>query len=82
MVSRVFSALGKPVRLLHLPEWLFVLAVNITRLIRPGAGLHGEMVRRQRLDLVFDDRQARGLLGYKPRPFQPVAGDFLLPGIG
>jgi len=82
MVSRIFSALGKPLRLLHLPQWLFVLAVNISRLIRPRAGLHGEMVRRQRLDLVFDDRQARGLLGYKPRPFQPVAGDFLLPRIG
>jgi len=82
MVGRIFSAVGKPVRLLHLPQWLFVLAVNITRLIRPGAGLHGEMVRRQRLDLVFDDRQARGLLGYNPRPFRPVATDFLLPGIG
>jgi nucleoside-diphosphate-sugar epimerase len=81
MVSRIFSTLGKPVRLLHLPQWLFVLVVNITRVIRPGTGVNSEMVRRQRLDLVFDDRQARGLLDYKPRPFQPVAGDFLLPDV-
>jgi nucleoside-diphosphate-sugar epimerase len=82
MVSRIFSAMDKPVRLLHLPQWLFVLVVNIIKVIRPGAGLHGEMVRRQCLDLVFDDRQARSLLGYKPRSFQPVAADFLPPPIG
>lgn len=81
MVGRIFSALGKPVRLLHLPQWLFVLVVNITKVIRPGTGVNSEMVRRQRLDLVFDDRQARGLLDYKPRQFQPVAGDFLLPDV-
>jgi len=79
MAGRIFSALGKPVRLLRLPEWLFAAAVNAAGAIRPGSGLNGEMVRRQRFDLVFDDRPARDLLGYDPRPFRPSAADFALP---
>ncbi len=82
MVSRIFTALGKPVRLLHLPQWLFVLALYMTGMIRPDAGVNSEMARRQRLDLVFDDRQARELLGYDPRPFKPVSKDFSMPGTG
>lgn len=79
MVSRIFAAMGKPARLLHMPEWLFVVAVNIAGLVRPGSGLNGEMVRRQRLDLVFDDREARELLAYDPRPFRPALPDFSMP---
>jgi len=79
MVSRIFAATGKPARLLHMPEWLFVLAVNVAGLVRPGAGLNAEMVRRQRRDLVFDDREARELLAYDPRPFRPALADFSLP---
>ena len=79
MVSKVFMALGKPARLLRLPQWLFVLLANIADTFRPNGGINGEMVRRQQLDLVFDDRQARQLLDYKPRPFDPVPADFRLP---
>ncbi len=80
MVRKIFPAVGKQARLLQLPQWLFVLAANLVNVIRPAGGINGEMVRRQRLDLVFDDRQARELLGYRPRPFNPQAGDFRLPG--
>jgi hypothetical protein len=66
--------------LLHLPQWLFVLAVNFGKLFMASGGINAEMVRRQRLDLVFDDRQARESLGYNPRPFKPQAEDFGLPG--
>lgn len=79
MICKIFAALGKPVRLLRLPQWLFVLLVNLANTMRPNAGTNSEMVRRQRLDLVFDDRQGRELLNYNPRPFAPVAQDFSLP---
>lgn len=79
MICRIFTALEKPVRLLRLPQWLFVLLVNLANTFRPGGGTNSEMVRRQRLDLVVDDRQARELLNYNPRPFAPVAQDFSLP---
>jgi len=79
MVKRIFAAHGKPARLLRLPEWLFAPAANIAGRLKPGSGLNGEMVRRQRRDLVFDDHEARALLAYDPRPFNPVLGDFSLP---
>lgn len=79
MVSKIFCAVGKPVRLLHLPQWLFTLLADIVNLVKPTGGINSEMVRRQGLDLVFEDRQARELLNYDPRPFAPVAKDFSLP---
>ncbi|MDX2427546.1 MAG: hypothetical protein QNK22_02555 [Xanthomonadales bacterium] len=79
MASRIFVGLGKPVRLLRLPQWVFLLLVKLLGAFKPANGINGEMVRRQRLDLVFDDRQARQLLDYKPRVFAPVAEDFFLP---
>jgi len=79
MVSKIFEALDKPVRLLHLPQPLFVLLVNIASNFKSMGGINSEMVKRQRLDLVFDDRQARQLLDYNPRPFTPVTRDFSLP---
>ena len=79
MAGRIFIALGKPVRLVRLPEWLFVLLLGIAKLFGFGGGINSEMVKRQGVDLVFDDKQARDLLNYKPRPFAPVEGDFSLP---
>jgi nucleoside-diphosphate-sugar epimerase len=79
MVRKIFEALDKPVRLLHLPQWLFVLLVNIASNFKSMGGINSEMVRRQRQDLVFEGRQARQLLDYNPRPFAPVAKDFSLP---
>jgi nucleoside-diphosphate-sugar epimerase len=81
MVSRIFSALEKPVRLLHLPQWLFVLLVNLASRLKAGGGINGEMVKRQKLDLVFDKRVAQEIFSYDPRPFEPAAEDFSLPGI-
>lgn len=79
MVARIFVALEKPVRLLRLPEWLFVMLVKAAGIFGSTAGVNSEMIKRQRLDLVFDDRQARQLLDYKPRPFAPRAADFVMP---
>ena len=79
MVSKIFFALGKPVRLLRLPQWLFVLIAGFANAIKLTEGVNSEMVRRQRSNLVFEDRQARELLSYKPRPFAPRPEDFTLP---
>ena len=81
MVSRIFKALGKPARLVRVPQWLLVLLAKFANTFNVGGGVNSEMVRRQQLDLVFDDRQARELLSYDPRPFSPVEGDFSLPRI-
>ena len=79
MVGKIFTALGKPVRLARLPEWLFVLFVNTANALKAGGGINSEMVRRQAVDMVFDDHQARELLGYNPRLFNPTKADFSLP---
>lgn len=79
MVGKIFTALGKPVRLVRLPEWLFVLLVNTANSLKAGGGINSEMVRRQAVDMVFDDQPARELLGYNPRPFNPADTDFSLP---
>lgn len=78
MVSRIFTAYGKPVRLLRLPEWLFVLMVKLASVFT-GGRINAEMVSRQQHDLVFEDQPARDLLDYKPRPFALTEADFSLP---
>ena len=79
MVKKIFTALEKPTRLVSLPEWLFVLLARFAGASKIGKGINIEMVKRQRLDLVFDDRKARELLNYNPRPFAPTREDFSLP---
>jgi len=79
MVVRIFAAMKKPVRLVRLPEWLFIFLIRGAHFFRAGRAVNCEMVRRQQLDLVFDDQQARALLNYDPRPFAPVSDDFSLP---
>jgi nucleoside-diphosphate-sugar epimerase len=79
MVKRIFTAMEKPAKLIRLPEWLFVLLARFAGVSKIGKGINIEMVKRQGLDLVFDDREARELLNYNPRPFAPSREDFSLP---
>ncbi len=79
MVRKIFAALGKQERLLRLPQWLMITMLSLARVTGQAAGTNAEMVRRQRRDLVFDDHEARELLGYQPRAFEPAAADFALP---
>ena len=79
MVRRIFTAVDKPARLLRLPEWLFLSLLMLAGVFKPGIGVNAEMVRRQRLDLVFDDQLARQCLDYRPRPFSPEKADFSIP---
>ncbi len=79
MVKKIYIALEKPARLVRLPEWFFVLLARFAGASKIGKGINVEMVKRQRVDLVFDDREARELLNYSPRAFAPVKEDFSLP---
>jgi hypothetical protein len=38
-----------------------------------------EMVRRQAMDMVFDDTVLRKVLDYRPRQFEPGRADFQIP---
>lgn len=79
MTRRVFAAMGKPARLISIPQWLFIFLLGLAGKIKRDFDLNPEMIRRQRVDLVFDDQQARDLLGYSPRDFRPGKADFSLP---
>jgi uncharacterized protein YbjT (DUF2867 family) len=81
MAARIFKALDKPVRLLNVPQWLFVLLARFSWIGRIGTGVNVEMIKRQSVDLVLDDSEARKLLQYNPRPFSPTEEDFSLPQI-
>ena len=79
MVTKIFLAFDKPVRLLAIPQWLFSIVARILIVFNIDKGINGEMIKRQQIDLIFDDQQARELLNYKPRDFSPTKADFCLP---
>lgn len=70
MVQQVALAIDIPLKSLFLPARLLGFTLNLAARVLPGlSGLNGEMVRRQNLDLLVDDEQARVKLGWDPRPF-------------
>lgn len=64
-------------RVVALPTGLFAAGVNVMSSF--GANVNPEMVRRQALDMVFDDSGLRQKLNYRPRPFEPAPEDFSVP---
>ena len=81
MVVRIFSAMGKEPRLVRLPQWLFTALVWLAGRLRIIKGTNTEMVKRQKIDLIFDNQQVKEHLNYKPRDFTPSQKDFSLPEI-
>ena len=79
MAERVAASCSKKVRLLTVPAGLLAAAVNGLSLLPPWKGLTAEMVKRQSIDLLFDDSALRKALNYDPRPFQPGPQDFKVP---
>ncbi len=79
MIGHIFSALDKPARILRLPEGLFLPLLQLVAMIKPRMAVNSEMARRQNIDLVFNDQQARTLLNYKPRAFNPSKEDLEFP---
>ena len=62
---------------MSLPAGLFAALVRLGALF--SVKLNAGMVRRQAVDMVFDDRWLRQGLNYQPRPFDPSASDFEMP---
>lgn len=79
MVSRVFTALGRRPRLVGVPPRLLAMLVSACRAIPAFRGISPEMVRRQAVDLVFDDIEVRTALNFSARPFRPSREDFMMP---
>jgi len=79
MLQRIAVAMGKRLRLVSLPEAVLLTLLRLVGWLPGLSGVRPEMVRRQGKDLVFDDRQARELLGYSPRAFRPRVEDFRRP---
>lgn len=69
----------RTIRLLAFPPWLMIPMVSVAALTGLASGVNPEMVRRQAIDLVFDDSPARDTLGWNPRSFDPTPADFQLP---
>jgi len=80
MAERIAAAQPRKVRLLGLPQGVMVALVRARMLLPGSRGLNAEMVRRQNIDLVFDDSAVRQALDWSPRPFEPTPADFEVPG--
>ena len=79
MSELVFDALEKPRWILSLPPWLMATLVNLVRFLPRLRGVNTQMIRRQNIDLVFDDSALKEYLDYQPRPFRPSTSDFEIP---
>ncbi|NIP18463.1 MAG: hypothetical protein GWM87_10110 [Xanthomonadales bacterium] len=79
MVEMIFRALDRPVRIIGLPGGVFTALIRIGRIHPKLRNVRAEMVRREAVDLVFDDSTPRRVLGYEPRAFEPGPADFRLP---
>jgi nucleoside-diphosphate-sugar epimerase len=75
MVTRIFSALGRPVRLLPVPLLAFRVAVALLRLVPRYRNWSSAMAERMNRDLVFDHSEATRDFGFAPRAFVLSAED-------
>lgn len=75
MVARVFAALGRPSRLVHVPLSAFRVAVALMRCLPRYRHWSVAMAERMNRDLVFDHAEAARDLDFKPRAFVLAAGD-------
>jgi nucleoside-diphosphate-sugar epimerase len=58
MVRRVFDAMGKNSRLLHIPHLFFRLMLALSKLVPNFRGVSTEMMKRMNQDLIFDHSDA------------------------
>jgi nucleoside-diphosphate-sugar epimerase len=72
MVTRIFAALGRKPRFVHVPMGLFRIAMGLISLLPRFLDFNAEMARRMNDDLVFDSSAAMRDFGYAPRPFRPT----------
>ena len=75
MTERVAACGRRRIRVLSLPQRLLIALLGLRKDLNP------EMVRRQAVDMTFDDTPFRQKLGYNPRPFNPARADFSIPSV-
>jgi nucleoside-diphosphate-sugar epimerase len=75
LVTRIFSALGKPPRPITVPLGLFRLALTALRRLPRYRHWSVAMAQRMGEDLVFDHAPARRDLDFTPRAFVLAEGD-------
>jgi len=69
MVERVFHALGRAPRIVHVPAGLLKVAINIARNFPRFKALSPELVTRMNTDMCFDPTEASRDFGFHPRSF-------------
>ena len=69
MVARIFTAIGRPVRLLPVPLFAFRFAVALLRHLPRYRNWSYAMAERMNRDLVFDHSEATRDFGFEPGPF-------------
>jgi len=78
MVGKIFQALGKPVRIVQTPlflfRWIIQIVGKLTKL-----PVDPEMAERMRQDLNFDSLDAKQDFAYSPGPFLPNGSEDILP---
>jgi nucleoside-diphosphate-sugar epimerase len=79
MMEKTAAVCGPGVRILALNTGMLKAAVRLVSVLPAYRGVNTEMVRRQAIDMIFDDTVLREKLGYQPRPFDPHPGDFDIP---
>jgi nucleoside-diphosphate-sugar epimerase len=79
MVERIACCGNRTIRLLALPGSVLAALVRIASMAGPLKGANAEMVRRQSIDMTFDNSVFREALGWNPRTFNPTPDDFRVP---
>lgn len=82
MVRRLFQALNRPPRFMPISPGVLAPGLDVMARLGLMRGVNGQMVRRQAINLVFDDQQLRKALDVSPRRFSPSARDLLEPEPG
>ena len=77
MVGRIFDQLGMKRRIIAIRPLPLLLDIYSKLMNKPGT--NGEIARRMRHDMVFDDSEAKRIFGYHPRAFLANGIDDLEP---
>jgi nucleoside-diphosphate-sugar epimerase len=79
LAGAIAASEGVGARVVTLNPAVFRTLLRVAACLPAGRGLRTDMVDRQSINLVFDDRATRRRLGVAPRPFLPHAEDFRVP---
>ncbi len=75
MVNRLFAALGRRPRLIHVPLGVFRFTAAILRLLPRYRHLTSQMAERMNTDLIFDHSEAARDLNFEPGNFHLTSRD-------